>query len=80
MVPCCHVQEGLGETTTETVAAERAPTMRCLMIRWTRTNNAYQPGIRRFRGHRQRLDRYDDVDFADQRSTLQELGLWLQDV
>ena len=38
------------------------------------------PGIRRFRGHRQRLDRYDDVDFADQRSTLQELGLWLQDV
>jgi hypothetical protein len=36
------------------------------------------PGIRRFRGHRQRLDRYDDVDFADQRSTLQELGLWLQ--
>ena len=38
------------------------------------------PGIRPFRGHRQRLDRYDDVDFADQRSTLQALGLWLQDV
>ncbi len=38
------------------------------------------PGVRPFRGHRQRLDRYDDVDFDDQKTTLQGLGLWLQDV
>ena len=34
-------------------------------------------GVRPFRGHRQRLDRYDDVDFEDQAATLRQLGLWL---
>jgi len=37
------------------------------------------PGVRPFRGHRQRLDRYDDVDFADMKETLRQLGLWLVD-
>lgn len=36
-------------------------------------------GVRPFRGHRQRLDRYEDTDFDDQVSTLRELGLWLVD-
>jgi len=35
------------------------------------------PGIRPFRGHRQRQDRYEKVDFDDQVNTLRELGLWL---
>ena len=34
------------------------------------------PGIRPFRGNRQRLDRYDDVDFADMRATLKSVGAW----
>lgn len=38
-----------------------------------------KPGVRPFRGHRQRLDRYDDVDFEDQTSTLRALHLWLVD-
>ena len=37
------------------------------------------PGIRPFRGHRQRLDRYEAVDFDDQVDTLRKLGLWLVD-
>ena len=37
------------------------------------------PGIRPFRGHRQRLDRYDATDFSDMSGTLRELGLWLVD-
>ncbi len=37
------------------------------------------PGVRPFRGHRQRLDRYDQVDFADMADTLRSLGLWLVD-
>ncbi len=37
------------------------------------------PGIRPFRGHRQRLDRYEAVDFDDQVATLRGLGLWLVD-
>jgi hypothetical protein len=36
-------------------------------------------GVRPFRGHRQRLDRYDAVDFEDQAATLRQLGLWLVD-
>jgi hypothetical protein len=37
------------------------------------------PGVRAFRGHRQRQDRYEDTDFNDQVDTLRELGLWLVD-
>jgi hypothetical protein len=37
------------------------------------------PAIRPFRGHRQRLDRYEAVDFEDQVGTLRLLGLWLVD-
>ena len=37
------------------------------------------PGIRPFRGHRQRLDRYEAIDFDDQVDTLRKLGLWLVD-
>ena len=33
--------------------------------------------VRPFRGHRQRLDRYEATDFDDQVSTLRQLGLWL---
>ena len=35
------------------------------------------PGIRSFRGNRQRLDRYDDVDFADYVRTLKSIGAWI---
>ena len=35
------------------------------------------PGIRPFRGNRQRLDRYDDGDFEDMASTLKSIGAWL---
>ena len=35
------------------------------------------PGIRPFRGHRQRLDRYEAVDFEDMAATLREVGAWL---
>ena len=34
------------------------------------------PGIRPFRGNRQRLNRYDDVDFDDYVRTLKEVGAW----
>ena len=37
------------------------------------------PGSRPFRGHRQRQDRYEKVDFDDMRSTLRALGMWLVD-
>ena len=36
-------------------------------------------GTKPFRGHRQRLDRYDDVDFADYTKAMREMGLWLVD-
>ena len=36
-----------------------------------------QPDVRPFRGHRQRLNRYDQTDFDDLRDTLKGLGLWL---
>ena len=36
-------------------------------------------GIKPFRGHRQRLDRYDEVDFDDYESIMREMGLWLVD-
>ena len=34
------------------------------------------PGIRPFRGNRQRLDRYDDTDFDDMVRTLKGVGAW----
>ena len=34
-------------------------------------------GVKPFRGHRQRLDRYDEIDFDDYRRVMQEIGLWL---
>lgn len=34
------------------------------------------PGIRPFRGNRQRLNRYDDVDFDDMVRTLKQVGAW----
>ena len=37
------------------------------------------PGIRPFRGNRQRLDRYDERDFGDVRDTLRSIGAWLVD-
>jgi hypothetical protein len=37
------------------------------------------PGVRTFRGHRQRLDRYEQVDFDEQRSTMRQIGLWRLD-
>jgi hypothetical protein len=30
-----------------------------------------------FRGHRQRLDRYDATDFDAHRKMMRQLGLWL---
>ena len=41
--------------------------------------HAEPPGLRRFRGHRQRLDRYDEVDFDDYERAMRELDLWLVD-
>lgn len=38
-----------------------------------------KPGIRPFRGHRQRLDRYDDSDFTEMAATLKSVGAWLVD-
>ena len=37
------------------------------------------PGIRPFRGNRQRLDRYDETDFDDMVKTLREVGAWMVD-
>jgi len=34
------------------------------------------PGIRPFRGNRQRLDRYDETDFDDYVATLRSVGAW----
>lgn len=34
-------------------------------------------GVRPFRGLRQRLNRYDDVDFTEMRATLQGIGAWV---
>lgn len=39
----------------------------------------FAPGIRPFRGNRQRLDRYDERDFDDMVNTLRGNGLWLVD-
>ena len=36
-------------------------------------------GVKPFRGHRQRLDRYDEVDFDGFRDVMREMGLWLVD-
>ena len=36
----------------------------------------FAPGIRPFRGNRQRLDRYDATDFDDYVSTLRSIGAW----
>ena len=38
-----------------------------------------KPGIRPFRGNRQRLDRYDETDFDDMVKTLREVGAWMVD-
>ena len=35
-----------------------------------------EPNIRPFRGNRQRLDRYDERDFEDMRTTLKAVGAW----
>ena len=35
------------------------------------------PGIRPFRGNRQRLDRYDETDFDDMVATLKSIGAWM---
>ena len=37
------------------------------------------PGVRPFRGNRQRLDRYDESDFDDMVATLRSIGAWLVD-
>ena len=34
------------------------------------------PGIRPFRGNRQRLNRYDETDFDDMRTVLKQVGAW----
>ena len=39
----------------------------------------FAPGIRPFRGNRQRLDRYDESDFDDNVKTLREVGAWMVD-
>ena len=36
-------------------------------------------GVRPFRGNRQRLDQYEESDFADMVATLRSVGLWLVD-
>ena len=36
-------------------------------------------GTKPFAGHRQRLDRYDDADFASYKAVMQDMGLWLVD-
>ena len=40
---------------------------------WYETSDGVVP----FRGHRQRLDRYDAADFDAHRKMMQQLGLWL---
>ena len=44
----------------------------------------HPPGTKPFRGHRQRLDRYDEIDFDDYERVLKEvstaeINLWLVD-
>lgn len=39
----------------------------------------FSPGVRPFRGNRQRLDRYDETDFDDMVTTLRGIGAWLVD-
>lgn len=36
-------------------------------------------GVKPFHSHRQRLDRYDDSDFAEYAQTVRRMGLWLVD-
>ena len=35
------------------------------------------PGVKPFKGHRQRLDRYDETDFDSYTAVMEPLGLWL---
>ena len=35
-------------------------------------------GVKPFRGHRQRLDRYDEADFDAHRDVMRGMGLWLE--
>ena len=37
------------------------------------------PGVRPFKGNRQRLDRYDETDFDDMVTTLRGIGAWMVD-
>lgn len=43
------------------------------------TEHANPPGIKPSRGPRQRLDRYDEIDFDDYESAMRAMGLWMVD-